>query len=170
MPLATLLLAGPARAQPADTQPPPGTDIASGQVPGQPPIEDLANFPRTTLEIGSGAKRHRFDVWIAATPARQEQGLMFVRDLPANEGMLFTNCCSGIWMKNTYVELDIVFVGKDGRISKIAPRARPFDETTIPAPGPVEAVVELKGGEAQELGLKVGDRVIWGAKAQAHGS
>ena len=86
---------------------------------------------------------------------------MFVRDLPQNEGMLFPDCCSGIWMKNTYIELDIVFVGKDGRIAKIAQRAHPFDETTIPAPGPVGAVVELKGGEAQSLGLKIGDRVSW---------
>lgn len=88
---------------------------------------------------------------------------MFVRDLPANEGMLFLDCCSGIWMKNTYIELDIVFVGKDGRIAKIAPRAHPFDETTIPAPGPVGEVVELKGGVAEMLGLKVGDRVSWTA-------
>ncbi len=144
-----LALAGPIRAQ----------------APGQQSIEDLAAFPRTTLEIASGASRHRFEVWIADTDARKEQGLMFVRDLPQNRGMLFPDCCAGIWMKNTYIELDIVFVGKDGRIAKIAARAHPFDETNIPAPGPVKAVVELKGGEAQQLGLKVGDRVTWSSPA-----
>lgn len=158
-----MLLARPAHAQPDDTTPPPGASLDSGESPGQPPIEDLAAFPRTTLEIASGSKRHRFEVWVADTQARKEQGLMFVRDLPANEGMLFLDCCSGIWMKNTYIELDIVFVGKDGRIAKIAPRAHPFDETTIPAPGPVGEVVELKGGVAEMLGLKVGDRVSWTA-------
>lgn len=129
---------------------------------GTPP-QDLATFPRTTLEIGSGAATHRFEVWVADTPARQEQGLMFVRDLPSGEGMLFTHCCSGIWMKNTYVPLDILFVGASGRITKIAENARPFDETTIASDGPAEAVVELKGGEAARLKLKVGDRVGWTA-------
>ncbi|MGH8221114.1 MAG: DUF192 domain-containing protein [Steroidobacteraceae bacterium] len=162
LPAATLLLAGPAPAQPQNAVTAPGQVLAAG-APGQPPIEDLANFPRTTLEIVSGVRRHRFDVWIADTDARKEQGLMFVRDLPENQGMLFPDCCMGIWMKNTYIELDIVFVGKDGRIAKIAPRARPFDETTIPAPGPAEAVVELEGGEAERLGLRVGDRVTWKA-------
>jgi uncharacterized membrane protein (UPF0127 family) len=126
-----------------------------------PPLQDLATFPRATLEIVSGATTHRFSVWIADTPARQTQGLMFVRDLPADAGMVFTECCSGIWMKNTYIELDIVFVGPDRRISRIAEHAKPFDETTIPAGGPVSAVVELRGGEAEKLKLRPGDKVSW---------
>jgi uncharacterized membrane protein (UPF0127 family) len=125
------------------------------------PLQDLATFPRATLEIVSGATTHRFKVWMADTPARQTQGLMFVRDLPADQGMVFTQCCSGIWMKNTYIELDIVFVGPDGRISRIAERAKPFDETTIPAGGPVSATIELRGGEAAQLKLKSGDKVSW---------
>jgi uncharacterized membrane protein (UPF0127 family) len=88
---------------------------------------------------------------------------MFVRDLPSDAGMVFTQCCSGIWMKNTYVELDIVFVGPDQRISRIAEHAKPFDETTIPAGGPVSAVVELRGGETAKLKLKPGDKVSWTA-------
>jgi uncharacterized membrane protein (UPF0127 family) len=125
------------------------------------PLQDLTTFPRATLEIVSGATTHRFSVWIADTPARQTQGLMFVRDLPADQGMVFTQCCSGIWMKNTYIELDIVFVGPDKRISRIAERAKPFDETTIPAGGPVLATIELRGGEAATLKLKPGDKVSW---------
>jgi uncharacterized membrane protein (UPF0127 family) len=124
-------------------------------------LQDLATFPRATLEIASGATTHRFNVWIADTPARQTQGLMFVRDLPADQGMIFTQCCSGIWMKNTYIELDIVFVGPDRRISHIAEHAKPFDETTIPAGGPVDAVIELRGGEAARLKLQPGDKVSW---------
>jgi uncharacterized protein len=125
------------------------------------PVQDLSTFPRTTLEIHSASATHTFKVWVADTPGRQTQGLMFVRDLPEDEGMLFTQCCSGIWMKNTYISLDIVFVGSDGRIVKIAERAQPFDLSTISAGQPVQAVVELKGGEAAELQLRVGDRVTW---------
>ncbi len=131
------------------------------------PLEDLAHFPRTELEIKSAHATHRFTVWIADTPARQEQGLMFVRDLPADQGMLFVHCCSGIWMKNTYIELDIVFVGSDGRIIKIAPRARPFDETTISPGGKADEVVELRGGTAAALALEPGDRVTWEHPAAA---
>ena len=124
------------------------------------PLEDLASFPRTTLEIVSGTAHHRVDAWVADTDARKRQGLMYVRELTASQGMLFTQCCSGIWMRNTYIELDIVFV-HEGRITKIAARAKPFDEHTIGADGPVDAVIELKGGEAEVLKLKPGDRVSW---------
>ncbi len=145
--LATLALSGVALA--------PASWAQSG------PVQDLATFPRTTLEIRGKSGTHQFNVWVADTDNRKTQGLMFVRDLPADEGMVFINCCTGIWMKNTYIELDILFVGNDGRIVKIAERARPFDETTISAGQPVKAVVELKGGEAEQLGLKAGDRVTW---------
>src|ERR1700748_3661296 len=76
------------------------------------PLEDLANFPRTSLEILHGKSKkdpRHFDVWIADKPARQEQGLMFVRDLPVGQGMLFPlekPRQMSMWMKNTYVELD----------------------------------------------------------------
>jgi uncharacterized protein len=135
---------------------------AAPQAPAQsPPIQDLATYPRTTLTIRSGKATHTFSVWVADTAPRQTQGLMYVRDLPAERGMLFVSCCTGIWMRNTYIELDILFVGMDGRIAKIAEHARPFDETTIPAGGPMKAVVELKGGVAAELKLKAGDEVSW---------
>jgi uncharacterized protein len=142
-----------------------GSLLAAGLSPSASaqngPLLDLASFPRTTLEIVSGAATHRFSVWVADTEPRKEQGLMFVRDLPPDQGMLFTHCCTGIWMRNTYIELDIVFVGADGKIITIAPHARPFDETTIKPASPADAVVELKGGEAERLKLKAGDRVHW---------
>jgi uncharacterized membrane protein (UPF0127 family) len=121
---------------------------------------DLATFPRTSLEItahgAKGAPQHKypFDVWVADTEPRAEQGLMFVRDLPESMGMVFPlepPRIERMWMKNTYVELDMLFVGSDGRISKIIESS----DT------PVAAVVELKGGEAGKLGLKVGDNVSW---------
>lgn len=130
------------------------------------PIERLTDFPRTRLEITAHGEHDRFDVWIADTPSRQEQGLMFVRDLPANQGMLFPQGSPQVahfWMKNTYIPLDMVFIGEDRRIAKIIAEARPFSLDILSSDVPVIAVLEIRGGEAQELGLAVGDRVSWSA-------
>jgi uncharacterized membrane protein (UPF0127 family) len=134
------------------------------------PLEDLANFPRTALEILHGRNKgdpRRFDVWIADNPARQEQGLMFVRDLPQGQGMIFplkTPQAMHMWMKNTYIELDMVFVGEKGAIDQIIEHAKPLSLDVLSSEKPVKAVLEIKGGEASRLGLKVGDRVNWTAQ------
>ena len=151
------------------------------------PIEDLSRFPRTTLTIVTHGRADRFRVWIADTPARQEQGLMFVRDLLADEGMLFPQGVptrgesspllaragkevlvpqvAHFWMKNTYIPLDMVFVGEDGRIAKIIANARPFSLDVLSSDVPVIAVLEIRGGEAKQLGIGIGDRVSWGPHA-----
>ena len=131
------------------------------------PIESLTHFPRTTLEIVAHGHRNRFQVWIADTPPRQEQGLMFVRDLPADQGMLFPQPSpqvANFWMKNTYIPLDMVFIGADGRIAKIIANAHPFSLDVLSSDVPVIAVLEIRGGEARELELNVGDRVSWNAR------
>ena len=128
------------------------------------PIESLTQFPRTALDITAHGHRDHFEVWIADTPARQEQGLMFVRDLPPGQGMLFPEGSPQVahfWMKNTYIPLDMVFVGKDGRIAKIIADAKPFSLDVLSSDVPVIAVLELRGGEAAQLGLQVGDKVTW---------
>lgn len=131
------------------------------------PLEDLSNFPRTTLEILHGKKKDNprtFNVWIADTPARQEQGLMFVRELKPQQGMIFPlkkPRQMSMWMKNTYVELDMVFIGEKGQIDQIIDHAKPFDLTTLSSVKPVSAVLEIKGGEAAKQELKVGDKVSW---------
>jgi uncharacterized protein len=130
------------------------------------PIESLTHFPRTTLEIVAHGHRNRFDVWIADTPARQEQGLMFVHDLPETQGMLFPQPApqvANFWMKNTYIPLDMVFVGADGRIAKVIANAHPFSLDVLSSDVPVIAVLEIRGGEARELAISVGDRVSWKA-------
>jgi uncharacterized membrane protein (UPF0127 family) len=133
------------------------------------PLEDLSNFPRTSVEILHGKSKkdpRHFDAWVADTPAREEQGLMFVRDLPATQGMLFPQKKPrkmSMWMKNTYIELDIVFVGEKGTIEKIIEHAKPLDLTTLNSDNTVTAVLEIKGGEAARLELKNGDRVTWTA-------
>jgi uncharacterized protein len=131
------------------------------------PLE-LATFPRASLEIvhrGHGpARRFHFDVWVADTEPRAEQGLMFVSDLPASRGMIFPISpprVEAMWMKNTYIELDMLFIDADGRVVKIIAGAEPLSLRTLSSETPVGAVLELKGGEAAKLGLAVGDRVSW---------
>ena len=128
------------------------------------PIESLTRFPRTSLAITAHGHQDHFDVWIADTAARQEQGLMFVRDLPPSEGMLFPEGSPQVahfWMKNTYVPLDMIFVGEDGRIAKIIANAQPFSLAVLSSDVPVVAVLEIRGGEAAQLGMRIGDRVTW---------
>jgi len=127
-------------------------------------VMDLATFAQSAVDIGRPPRSQHFDVWIADTPARQSQGLMFVRDLPAGRGMLFLEPEArpkAFWMKNTYIELDMLFIGPDHRIVKIAARARPLSLATINSDAPVIAVLEIKGGEAEHRGIRVGDRVSW---------
>jgi uncharacterized membrane protein (UPF0127 family) len=131
------------------------------------PLEDIAQFPHTSVEILHGKSKkdpRHFDVWIANTPARQEQGLMFVRALQPGQAMLFPQTKPkkvNMSMKDVYVELDMVFVGEKGAIDKIIEHAKPLDLATLISDKPVILVLEIKGGEAANLGLKVGDRVNW---------
>jgi uncharacterized membrane protein (UPF0127 family) len=101
-------------------------------------------------------------VWIADTSARQQQGLMFVRRMPPDRGMYFPQQRPRpmtMWMKNTYLPLDMVFVGEDGRVTGIAADTQPLSEALIESPGPVSAVLELNAGEARRRGIRAGDRV-----------
>jgi uncharacterized membrane protein (UPF0127 family) len=127
------------------------------------PLEELSAFPQTTLTISSGSARHLFTIWVANTPARGEQGLMFVRELPADHGMVFVDPQPRVWtmwMKNTYIPLDMLFVAVDGRVLKIA-HAVPHDESIISSDVAVNGVIELQGGISDKLHLKVGDVAKW---------
>ena len=124
---------------------------------------ELDTFERSALIIESAGKRLPFKVWLADTAARREQGLMFVRQLPANSGMLFlfpAAVNTAFWMKNTFIPLDLLFIRRDGSIARIAARARPHDLTPIPSGEPILAVLELAGGTTALLGVQVGDQVL----------
>jgi uncharacterized membrane protein (UPF0127 family) len=127
------------------------------------PIEDLAAFPRDKLEIHEGKKvKYVFEVWLADSPRRQAQGLMFVRDLPDLRGMLFVHDQPkdiSMWMKNTYIPLDMVFIDERGRIQQIFEQATPHSLAIIRSDRPALAVLEIAGGEARRLGLHPGQRV-----------
>jgi uncharacterized protein len=127
------------------------------------PIEDLAAFPLDKLEISDGKKvKHVFQVWLADTPRRQSQGLMFVRDLPDLRGMLFVHekpRAISMWMKNTYIPLDMVFINERGRIQQIIEQATPHSLDLIRSDKPALAVLEIAGGEARRLGIHAGQRV-----------
>jgi len=126
----------------------------------QAPQKGLQVVP---LTIRSRSGVHRFTVEVAGTPEQQERGLMFVRSLAPNRGMIFPSDPPhqvAFWMKNTLIPLDIVFVRADGRIARIA-NARPLDETPLPSGEPAALVLEIRGGRAAELGIRAGDKVEW---------
>ena len=133
------------------------------------PIEDLDAFPRGKLEIADGKKvKHTLEVWLADTQSRQAQGLMFVRSLPSLRGMLFVHESPkpmSMWMKNTYIPLDMVFIDAQGRIQQIVEQTTPHSLAIISSTEPALAVLEIAGGEAKHLGLHPGQHVIHPALA-----
>jgi uncharacterized membrane protein (UPF0127 family) len=114
------------------------------------------------LEIVSKTGVHTFAVEMAITPEEQARGLMFRRELPEGQGMLFDfqrEQPTSFWMKNTYVSLDMIFIRADGRILRIAENTVPLSETLVPSGGQVRAVLEVVAGTAKKLGIVPGDRV-----------
>lgn len=124
----------------------------------------LSAFPRERIAIETrSARRHTFDAWRADTPQTRAQGLMFVRSLPPEQAMIFVYSPPqhvGMWMKNTLIPLDMLFVDADGCVAKVHERAEPGSLETIASDAPVVLVVELAGGVANSLGLRAGDRVV----------
>ncbi len=122
----------------------------------------LAKFERSILVIRSGGREHRFSVEVARTPREHSQGLMFRRRMAPDAGMLFVYDPPrpvSMWMRNTYLPLDMLFIAPDGRISRIVERTVPLSEENIPSRGTVRAVLELNAGTADRLGIKPGATV-----------
>ena len=115
------------------------------------------------LTIRTKSGERRFTVEIARSAAEQRQGLMYRRRLAADAGMLFVHPVARdaeMWMRNTYIPLDMLFIAAGGRISRIVERTVPLSTETISSGGPVIAVLELNGGTVARLGISVGDRVV----------
>ncbi len=126
--------------------------------------EPLSGFPQSMLAVRTAAgKVVNFKIWEADTPQREAQGLMFIRELDEHTGMLFMFPGTEpviMWMKNTYVSLDLLFLNAQGRIDYIAANATPLSEKRIGPAKPEFAVLELKGGACEKFGIKVGDTVL----------
>jgi uncharacterized membrane protein (UPF0127 family) len=117
---------------------------------------------RATLEIVSKTGVHVFAVEVVSNDADRAKGLMFRKELPEGQGMLFDfqrDQEIAMWMRNTYIPLDMIFIAGDGRIRRIAENTEPMSEKIIPSGGPVRGVLEVIGGTARKLGIAPGDRV-----------
>jgi hypothetical protein len=124
--------------------------------------QQLEAFTTAPLVVHTGAAQHKFTVELALTPQQQSQGLMYRRTLAPQAGMLFVYRPVqpiSMWMMNTLIPLDMVFVAADRRIVRIAERTVPLSTETIQSGQPVLAVIEFNAGTVARYGIKVGDRV-----------
>lgn len=125
--------------------------------------EPGALFASSALEIVTAdGRRLPFTVELAQDPKQRALGLMFRQKLDATAGMLFDFKADqevGMWMKNTFIPLDMLFVRADGIIHRIAERTVPHSLEVVSSGGKVRAVLELNGGTAARLGIRAGDRL-----------
>lgn len=123
----------------------------------------LKSFRRGSLTVESGEAEHRFSVYLANEPDELAQGLMFVKQMPDDAGMLFVYPRSrpvSMWMKNTVLPLDMLFIRADGTIESIVANTTPQSLRRISSQGNVRGVLELNAGLAARLGIQPGDRVV----------
>lgn len=114
------------------------------------------------LTIVTATGPHLFAVEVMRTEAQRELGLMYRRFLPQDRGMLFdfkTVQPVMMWMKNTYIPLDMIFIGKTGRVVSVVADTEPMSEHIITSGKPVLAVLEVNAGTAARIDLKIGDKV-----------
>lgn len=126
------------------------------------PAPVSARMARETVVLVTASGETRIDTEIAATTEEKALGLMFRTYLPDTQGMLFAYekpLEITMWMRNTYIPLDMVFIKPDGTVHRIEARTEPLSETIISSKGDVLAVLELAGGAAERLGLKPGDKI-----------
>ncbi len=113
---------------------------------------------------------HRFDVYLALDNRQRARGLMHVRDLPDTTGMLFVYDAErrlSMWMKNTYISLDMVFARADGSVSSVARNTEPLSLRSVSSIEPVSYVLELNAGTTERLGIDENSRLFW---EPAHGA
>lgn len=107
---------------------------------------------------------HRLDIYLALNFDQQRRGLMYVRELPETTGMLFVydgEDYRSMWMKNTYIPLDILFVRADGSVSSIIRNTEPLSLKSLASIEPVQYVLELNAGVADKLELDENSLLVW---------
>ncbi|MDK1492292.1 DUF192 domain-containing protein [Sinorhizobium sp. 7-81] len=120
------------------------------------------SFARDKLRLLTGAGPRDLTVELAVDPAQREQGMMYRRQMAPDHGMLFDFGETRrvmMWMKNTYLPLDMLFVARDGTVRTIHENAVPLSEAIIDSGEPVAFVLELNAGTVRRLGIKPGDRL-----------
>jgi uncharacterized protein len=114
------------------------------------------------LEIVTKTGVQVFSVEVAKTEQEKETGLMYRKELADGKGMLFDFTPEqqvSMWMKNTYISLDMIFIRADGRILRIAENTEPLSTRTILSQGPAKGVLEVIAGTAKKYGIAPGDRI-----------
>ena len=145
--------------------------MASILLPALPSLAEItiweqldAEFQRDVLVIETAENGcFRFDIHLAISPDQQRRGLMHIRELPEWSGMLFIYRRAGMksmWMKNTYVPLDIVFARADGSISSVIADTEPLSLRSLGSTEPVNFVLELNAGTSARLGIGAGSRLL----------
>jgi uncharacterized protein len=122
----------------------------------------IAAAELTPLTIQTASGVHSFEVEIAADDGMRAQGLMYRRELAADRGMLFdfeVEKPVSMWMKNTYIPLDMVFILADGQVHRVEERTQPHSLRTIESGADVRFVLEVPAGTANTIGIRAGDRV-----------
>ncbi len=125
-----------------------------------PPV----TFDRAVISVETLRGIYRFHVEVARTSAQRSQGLMHRTELAADAGMLFLfpkDRHVGMWMKDTLIPLDMIFISRKGRVVDIAQQTRPLSLEVIRPAQPVRAVLEVPAGTVKRLGLQANDRVEW---------
>ena len=120
-------------------------------------------FSLSRLEIHSGDEVHHFTIEMAETFRQRAQGLQYRKSMAPDRGMLFNfrkPVPVSMWMKNTYVSLDILFISEHGKIINIVHNTEPLSLNYINALVPVKGALELLAGTADRLNIKVGDMVF----------
>jgi len=115
-----------------------------------------------SIDITTSAGPQKFSVEMMQTDAEHERGLMFRRYMPDDRGMLFNFHKAEpvmMWMKNTYIPLDMIFTDQSGTITTIIENAEPMSETILPSNGPVFSVLEVNGGTVARLKIQRGDKM-----------
>ena len=138
--------------------------LVSGAIPAAR-AQSAPQAPAATtepLEITTASGAHSFAVEVMRTDEERARGLMFRRFMPADRGMLFdfkTEQTVLMWMKNTYIPLDMIFIARNGTVTHVAANTEPMSERTISSGPPAYAVLEVNAGVAAKIGLKPGDQV-----------
>ena len=121
-------------------------------------------FKSGSLTINTKYDNLYYRVEVADNQRLKSIGLMYRSSLPANQGMLLLNEKPqqlNIWMKNTFIPLDIIYIDSNGYIVKIVEHAQPESTKVMPSDGRVQAVLELNAGQVQKRDIAVGDRVTY---------